>query len=281
MLKIYKPTTPGRRNMTSVSTKPLSKTRPLKRLIVIKKSKAGRSKKGNITVRHQGGGEKKFYRKIDFKQDKFEIPAKVKFLEYDPNRSAWIALIYYADGEKRYIIAPEDIKIDDKILTSKNQISTEIGNRLPLKYMPIGTKIHNIELVPNQGGKIVRSAGNAAVLMAISNGLAQIKLPSGERRLVKEDCFASCGSVGNADWRYVNWGKAGRKRHRGIRPSVRGKAMAPVAHPHGGGEGHSPIGLVHPKTPWGKPALGVKTRKKKKWTNKYIIQRRIKKRRKR
>jgi len=248
--------------------------------MVIKKSKAGRNNKGNVTVRHQGSGEKNFYRKIDFKQSKFDVPAKVKSVEYDPNRSAWIVLLCYADGDKRYVIAPEGVKIGDRILTSNKQIPTEMGNRQPLKYMPIGTKIHNIELVPGQGGKIVRSAGSAAILMALSNGFAQIKLPSSERRLVKEDCLATCGSISNADWRYVNWGKAGRLRYRGIRPSVRGKAMAPVAHPHGGGEGHSPIGMKHPKTPWGKPALGVKTRRKKKWTNKYIIQRRVNKKRK-
>lgn len=279
MLKIFKPTSPGRRKMSRVDTRNLSKDRPLKKLISIKKFKAGRSK-GKVTVRHQGGQEKRFYRKIDFRQDKFDIPAKVKTLEYDPNRSSWIALVCYADGEKRYIIAPEGIKPGDQILSSKNKIEAKTGNRMPLKHIPVGMQVHNIELFPAQGGKIVRSAGNSAMLMAVSDGFAQIKLPSTERRLVKEDCLATCGPIGNVDWRYVNWGKAGRVRHRGIRPSVRGKAMAPVAHPHGGGEGHSPIGLVHPKTPWGKPALGVKTRKKKKWTNKYIIQRRIKKKRK-
>ncbi len=279
MLKILKPTTPGRRGMTLVDTSNLSKVRPFKKLISIKKSKAGRSK-GRITVRHQGGQEKRFYRKIDFRQDKFDIPAKVRTLEYDPNRSSWIALLCYADGEKRYIIAPEGIKVGDQILNSKNKIEAKTGNRMPLKHIPIGMQVHNVELVPGQGGKIVRSAGNSAMLMAVFDGFAQIKLPSTERRLVKEDCLATCGPIGNADWRYVNWGKAGRMRHRGIRPSVRGKAMAPVAHPHGGGEGHSPIGLAHPKTPWGKTALGVKTRKKKKWTNKYIVQRRIKKKRK-
>ena len=279
MLKISKPTTSGRRKMSVINTKNLSKVRPLKKLVSIKKYKAGRSK-GRITVRHQGGQEKRFYRKIDFKQDKFDIPAKVETIEYDPNRSAWIALLCYADGDKRYIIAPEGIKVGDKILSSKNKIEARVGQRMPLKYIPIGTSIHNIELVSGQGGKIVRSAGNSAVLMALSDGFAHIKLPSSERRMLRENCFASCGQVSNSDWRYIRWGKAGRMRHRGIRPSVRGKAMAPVAHPHGGGEGLSPIGLIHPKTPWGKPALGVKTRKKKKWTNKYIIQRRIKKRRK-
>ncbi len=279
MLKISKPTTPGRRKMSMVDTKELSKVRPLKKLISIKKKKAGRSK-GKITVRHQGGQEKRFYRKIDFKQNKFNIPAKVETLEYDPNRSAWIALVCYTDGERRYIIAPQGLKVGNKIISSKEKLEAKIGNRMPLKYIPVGMPIHNIELASGQGGKIVRSAGNAAVLMALTDGFAQVKLPSTERRLIRDTCSASLGQVSNPEWRYINWGKAGRVRHRGVRPSVRGKAMAPVAHPHGGGEGQSPIGLVHPKTPWGKPALGVKTRRKKKWTNKYIVKRRIKKRRK-
>ncbi|MBL7141719.1 50S ribosomal protein L2 [Patescibacteria group bacterium] len=279
MLKISKPTTPGRRKMSMVDTKELSKVRPLKKLISIKKKKAGRSK-GRITVRHQGGQEKRFYRKIDFKQNKFNIPAKVETLEYDPNRSAWIALVCYTDGERRYIIAPQGLKVGNKIISSKEKLEAKIGNRMPLKYIPVGMPIHNIELAPGQGGKIVRSAGNAAVLMALTDGFAQLKLPSTERRLIRDTCSASLGQVSNPEWRYINWGKAGRVRHRGVRPSVRGKAMAPVAHPHGGGEGQSPIGLVHPKTPWGKPALGVKTRRKKKWTNKYIVKRRAKKRRK-
>jgi len=279
MLKIYKPTSPGRRKTSVVDTSSLSKVRPLKKLITIKKKKAGRSH-GKITVRHQGGGHKRFLRKIDFKRDKFDIPAKVKTLEYDPNRSAWIALIAYKDGEKRYILAPDKLKVGDEVLSSQSKIDLKLGNRMPLKYIPIGTQIYNIELMLRQGGKIVRSAGNTATLMSLNDGFAQIKLPSRERRLISEKCLATCGQVGNTDWRYVRWGKAGRMRHRGIRPSVRGKAMAPVAHPHGGGEGHSPIGLKNPKTPWGKPALGVKTRNKKKWTSKYIIQRRNKKRRK-
>jgi len=279
MLKISKPTTPGRRKMSVVDTSGLSKVRPLKKLITIRKQKAGRSK-GKITVRHQGGGEKRFYRKVDFRQDKFDIPAKVKTLEYDPNRSAWIALLSYVDGEKRYMLAPHGLKVGDEVISSKKKIDAKLGYRMPLKYIPVGMAIHNIELMPNQGGKSVHSAGNSAVLMVVNDGFAQIKLPSSERRLFKEDCLASCGQVSNPDWRFVRWGKAGRMRHRGIRPSVRGKAMAPVAHPHGGGEGNSPIGLKHPKTPWGKPALGPRTRNKKKWTNQYIVQRRIKKRRK-
>jgi large subunit ribosomal protein L2 len=280
MLKIYKPTTPSRRKMSIVDTKELSKDKPLKSLLKIKKKKAGRSK-GKISVRHQGGGEKRFLRQVDFKQNKFDIPGKIKGLEYDPNRSAWIALVFYQDGEKRYILAADKLKAGETILASKEKIELKIGNRMPLKYLPVGTQVHNIELVHGQGGKLVRSAGNAAVLMALNNGWAQIKLPSTERRLIKENCLATIGQVSNVDWRYVRWGKAGRMRHRGIRPTVRGKAMAPVAHPHGGGEGNTSIGLKHPKTPWGKPALGVKTRNKKKWTNKYIIKRRIKKKRKR
>ncbi len=280
MLKIYKPTTPSRRKMSVVETKELSKDKPLKSLLKTRKKKSGRSK-GKISVRHQGGGEKRFLRQVDFKQNKFNIPGKIKSLEYDPNRSAWIALVFYQDGEKRYILATDKLKVGETILASKEKIELKIGNRMPLKYLPIGTQIHNLELIPGQGGKLVRSAGNAAVLMALNNGWAQIKLPSTERRLIKEDCLATIGQVSNVDWRYVRWGKAGRMRHRGIRPTVRGKAMAPVAHPHGGGEGNSPIGLKHPKTPWGKPALGVKTRNKKKWTNKYIIKKRTKKKKKR
>lgn len=279
MLKLYKPTTPGRRKASVVSTKELSNVRPARKLRIIKKRKAGRSH-GKITIRHQGGQEKRYYRLIDFRRDKFDIPATIKTLEYDPNRSAWIALVCYTDGEKKYILMPEGMKVGDKILNSQKKIDADLGNRMPLKHIPLGTKVYNIELQPNQGGKMARSAGNVAVLMDVNNSLAQLKLPSTERRMVSENCLASIGSVSNPEWRFTRWGKAGRMRHRGIRPTVRGKAMAPVAHPHGGGEGNSPIGLKHPKTPWGKPALGVKTRNKKKWTNKYIIKRRAKKRKK-
>ncbi len=279
MLKLYKPTTPGRRKASVVDTKELSNVRPFKKLRVIKKRKSGRSH-GKVTVRHQGGQEKRYYRKIDFRRDKFDIPAEIKTLEYDPNRSAWIALVCYTDGEKKYILMPEGMKVGNKIFNSQKKIDADLGNRMPLKYIPLGTKVYNIELQPNQGGKLARSAGNTAVLMDINDSLAQLKLPSTERRIVSENCLASVGSVSNPEWRFIRWGKAGRMRHRGIRPTVRGKAMAPVAHPHGGGEGNSPIGLKHPKTPWGKPALGVKTRNKKKWTNKYIVSRRVKKRKK-
>lgn len=277
MLKVYKPTTPGRRKTSVVSTKELSKIKPLKRLTRFKRSKAGRSH-GQITVRHQGAGEKRLYRKIDFKQDKFDIPAKVKTLEYDPNRTSWIALVCYADGEKRYILAPHGLKVGDQIMNSKKKIEAKIGNRMPLGDIPSGFAVHNIELEPGRGGKIVRSAGTSATIMAEEKGLTYLKLPSSERRMVKSNCLATVGSVSNPDQRHIRWGKAGRMRHKGIRPTVRGKAMAPVAHPHGGGEGNQPIGLIHPKTPWGKPALGVKTRNKKKWTKKYIVQRRKKKR---
>jgi len=273
MLKIYKPTTPGRRGTSIIKTDELNKKEPEKPLIIAKKKKAGRSF-GQIAVRHQGGGEKKFYRLVDFKQDKFDIPGVIKALEYDPNRSAWLALVYYPDGEKRYILAPKGLKVGEQIISSKNKIEAKIGNRMPIKYIPSDFSIYNLELKPGQGGKIVRSAGTGAIIMACEKGFAQVKLSSGEIRLIPENCLASIGQVSNPEWRQVRWGKAGRMRHRGIRPSVRGKAMNPVDHPHGGGEGHTPIGLVHPKTPWGKPALGVKTRKKHKWSDRYIIKRR-------
>ncbi|MFA6146055.1 MAG: 50S ribosomal protein L2 [Patescibacteria group bacterium] len=279
MLQIYKPTTPGRRKMSIVKSKELTREEPNRQLITIKKSRAGRSH-GRIAVRHQGAGEKKFYRHIDFKQDKFNIPGKVARLEYDPNRTCWIALIFYPDGEKRYILAPDKLKVGDTVMSSKEKIEPQTGNRMPLKFIPTGYNICNIELQPGTGGQIVRSAGALATLMTYEGSYVGVKLPSSERRLISENCSATIGQVSNPEWQHTNWGKAGRMRHRGIRPSVRGKAMAPVAHPHGGGEGHSPIGMVAPKTPWGKPALGVKTRNKKKWTNKYIINRRVKKVRK-
>lgn len=279
MLKVHKPTTPSRRKMSVVKNPDLSKDRPNKKLIEIINYKAGRSK-GKITVRHKGGQKKRYYRKIDFRQDKFDIPAKVEKIEYDPNRSCWIVLLCYADGERRYIIAPHKLKVGDQVLSSQKKIEPDIGNRMPMKHILPGALLHNIELMTGQGGKIVRSAGNVAVLKALTGGLAQLKLPSSEIRLIPENCSASIGRVSNPERRFIRWGKAGRMRHRGIRPTVRGKAMNPVSHPHGGGEGNAPIGLIHPKTPWGKPALGVKTRKKKKWTNKYIIKRRVNKRKK-
>ena len=273
MLKIYKPTTAGRRGASVVINKELSRERPEKSLTAGKITQPGRSH-GRISVRHKGAGEKKLYRQIDFRQEKFDIPAKVKTIEYDPNRSAWISLVIYADGEKRYILTPGGLKIGQTVVSSKNKIEPETGNRMPLKYIPTSYSIHNVELEVGHGGKMVHSAGLGAVLMTCENGYAQVKVPSGEIRLIPEDCSASIGSVSNPEHRLIRWGKAGRMRHRGIRPSVRGKAMAPVAHPHGGGEGHNPIGLVHPKTPWGKPALGPKTRKKHRWTTKLILKRR-------
>ncbi|MDD2646626.1 MAG: 50S ribosomal protein L2 [Patescibacteria group bacterium] len=274
MLKFYKPTTPGRRQTSIVDTSSLTKKRPEKSLTVYLKEKSGRNNQGQVTLRHQGGGMKKLYRQIDFKQNKFDLVAKVIAIEYDPNRTAWIALICFPDGEKRYVLAPHGLKVGDKIVSSLNKLEAKPGNRMPLKYIPTSYLVHSIELTPGEGAKIVRSAGSGASLMTVEGGHAQLKLPSGEVRLVSENCCASVGQLSNVDWHLVRWGKAGRMRLRGIRPSVRGKAMNPVDHPHGGGEGHQPIGLVHPKTPWGKPALGVKTRNRKKWTNKFILKRR-------
>ncbi|MCX7778989.1 MAG: 50S ribosomal protein L2 [Patescibacteria group bacterium] len=271
-IKLYKPTTAGRRKATVLERKILTRKEPEKSLISGKKSKAGRSK-GKITVRHRGGGAKKLYRQIDFYQDKFEIKGKIKSIEYDPNRSALIALVVYPDGEKRYILAQEGLKVGDEVLTSRSKIEQKIGYRMPLKFIPTGTIVSNIELFKGQGGQLARAAGSYATVMGSENGYTQIKLPSGEIRKVSEECLASIGQMSNIDHWLIRLGKAGRKRHLGIRPSVRGKAMSPRDHPHGGGEGHTPIGLKHPKTPWGKPALGVKTRKKKQ-SDKFIVKRR-------
>lgn len=278
-IKLYKPITPGRRKASVVVNPEISKKRPEKSLITIKKKKAGRSK-GKITVRHRGGGAKRFIRIVDFKRDKFDVPAKVVALEYDPNRTAYIALLEYEDKEKRYIIAPEGLKVGDTVLSSKNKIEQKIGNCLPLEHILPGTVVHNIELQPGKGGEIVRAAGAGATLMVCEGKYAQLKLPSGEIRLVPKNCLATIGQVSKSEHRLRRLGKAGRTRHLGIRPSVRGKAMSPRDHPHGGGEGGCPIGLKHPKTPWGKPALGVKTRKKNKPSDKLILKRRKKKKRK-
>lgn len=274
-IRIYKPTTPGRRSKTSiVDFKQIAKKKPEKKLTIGKKRISGRSK-GKITVRHRGGGAKRKYRQIDFKQDKFDIPAEVLSIEYDPNRSSYIALIRYQDGEKKYIIAPQDLKVGDKIISSrKEKIEIKSGNRFLLKYIPLGMNVYNVELEQGRGAKMARSAGNYVNLLAIEEGYAHLKLPSGEIRKVKDSCMASIGQVSKPEHKFIRLGKAGRKRWKGRRPEVRGKAMNPCSHPHGGGEGRSPIGLKHPKTKWGKPALGVKTRKKKKWTNKLIIKRR-------
>jgi large subunit ribosomal protein L2 len=250
----------------------LTKKEPEKALIKILKKKAGRSK-GKITIRHRGGGEKRYYRIIDFKRDKFDVPAKVEALEYDPNRSCRIALVKYEDGEKRYIIAPQKLKVGDEIISSKKRIKIKPGNCLPLEYIPVGMFVHNIEMTPGKGGQIVRSAGAWAQLQAVEDKYAQLKMPSGEIRLILKKCLATIGQVSNPEHRAIRIGKAGRVRHMGRRPRVRGKAMNPKDHPHGGGEGGHPIGMIHPKTKWGKPARGVKTRKKKKWSDKLIIKR--------
>jgi large subunit ribosomal protein L2 len=276
-MKIYKPTTPSRRGMTGIDFSLLTKKKPERSLTKYLRRSVGRSRaSGRITVRHKGGGVKKMYRIIEFSQSRLDIPAKIIALEYDPNRTAFIALIEYPDGSKQYIIAPNDIKIGDQIIFSE-KAPLSIGNRLKIKSIPVGTEIYNIELKPGMGGKIVRSAGSSAQVLAVENGYATIKMPSSEVRKISDNCFASIGVVSNPENIYYNVGKAGKSRLKGRRPHVRGSAMNPVDHPHGGGEGRQPIGLKHPKTPWGKPALGVKTRNRKKWTNKYIIQRRVKK----
>ncbi len=274
-IKTYKATTPGRRGMTGLSYADLSKVAPEKSLLAPLKSKAGRNAQGRITVRHQGGGVKRKYRIIDFKRDKDGIIGNVATIEYDPNRTANIALINYLDGEKRYIIAPKGLKVGDKI-ESGPEADIKVGNALPLRYMPVGTVVHNIELAVGQGGQLARSAGSSAQLMAKEGRYATLRLPSGEMRLVLLDCKATVGTVGNAEHELVNIGKAGRNRYKGIRPTVRGSVMNPVDHPHGGGEGRAPIGKPGPVTPWGKKALGLKTRKKNKKSNKFIIRRRKK-----
>ena len=276
-MKIFKPLTPSRRRMTKADDSQLTKNvRPLRFLLEIKKSKAGRSR-GRITIRHRGGGHKKKYRLIDFKMDKINIPAKIQSIEYDPNRSSYIALAIYKDGEKRYILAPQELKVGDEIINS-DSVDLKPGNRMPLKNIPVGTFIYNVELIPGQGGKIVRSAGNSAQIMAIEGGYAHLTFPSGEVRMIPENCRASIGALSNPEHKFENLGKAGRMRWLGIRPTVRGSAMNPVDHPHGGGEGRAPIGLRKgPKTPWGKQAFGVKTRKRKKYSDKFIINRRKKK----
>lgn len=279
-IKIYKPTGNARRLMSISKSRDLSKQRPEKSLIRIKRKQGGRNFQGKITVRHQGGGEKQYYRVIDFKRDKFDIPAKVTTLEYDPNRSARIALLTYRDGAKRYIIAPTDLVVNQEVISSKKGVKIQSGNCTTLENVPVGALIHNIELVPGRGAEIVRSAGSWAKLMAIEGEYAQLKLPSTEIRLVSKKCLATLGQVSNPEHMHVKIGKAGRKRHMGIRPSVRGKAMNPVDHPHGGGEGKHPIGMKHPKTPWGKPALGPHTRRQFKSSDKFIVQRRHRKRKK-
>jgi len=271
-IKIYKPTSPGRRGMTGLTFEEITRKKPEKSLTVPVRKTGGRNNKGRLTVRHRGGGAKRRYRIIDFKRDKTGIPGKIASIEYDPNRTANIALIHYADGEKRYILAPVGLKVGAEIMSGTGA-EIKVGNALPLKSIPMGTAIHNIELQPGRGGQLARSAGNAAQLMGTDAGYALIRLPSKEVRRVREECMATIGQVGNIDHGTVTIGKAGRKRHMGWRPTVRGSVMNPVDHPHGGGEGRAPIGLPGPKTPWGKPAYGVKTRKNKR-TSGMILRKR-------
>ena len=273
-IKSYKPTTPARRNMTVSAFEGIDKkAKPERSLTETLKKNAGRNSYGRITVRHQGGGNRKKYRVIDFKRDKMDVPATVLRLEYDPNRSAYIALVEYTDGERRYILAPVGLNVGDTVLSSA-AADIKPGNALPLANIPVGTVIHNIELYPGKGAQLVRSAGVAAQLMAKENGMATVRLPSGEYRKVRLNCIACIGQVGNVDHANIAVGKAGRKRHMGIRPTVRGSVMNPCDHPHGGGEGKAPVGRPGPVTPWGKPAMGYKTRKKKNATDKFIVKRR-------
>ncbi len=269
-IKRFKPYTPSRRQMTVSDFAEITKSTPEKSLTVHIKSTAGRNSQGKITVRHIGGGAKKKYRIIDFKRNKDGIPARVTAIEYDPNRTANIALVCYADGEKRYILAPNGLKVGDTVMNGADA-EVRVGNALPMRNIPIGAEIHNIEMKPGAGGQLVRSAGNVAQLMAKEGKYATVRLPSGEMRLLPIDCRATIGAVGNGDHELINIGKAGKKRHMGIRPTVRGSVMNPNDHPHGGGEGRAPIGRPAPCTPWGKPALGYKTRKKHKASNKMII----------
>ena len=272
-IKTYTAYTASRRNMTVVDYSELSKVKPEKSLLEKKTKKAGRNSYGRITVRHHGGGNKQKYRRIDFKRDKMDMEATVLTLEYDPNRSANIALVQYEDGEKRYIIAPNGLKVGHKVISSASA-DIKPGNALPISSIPVGTVIHNIELYPGKGAQLVRSAGGAAQLMAKENGVAQVRLPSGEVRYIRLECKATIGQVGNLEYENRKIGKAGKTRHLGIRPTVRGSVMNPCDHPHGGGEGKSPVGRPGPVTPWGKPALGYKTRKKKNRTDKQIVRRR-------
>jgi len=276
-IKKVKANTPGRRLATFDDFEDITKSTPEKRLIIIKKKTGGRNSTGKITIRHRGGGAKRFVRMVDFKRDKFDVEATVAAIEYDPNRGPRLALLHYADGEKRYIIAPVEVKVGDKLLSSKSSIEMKNGNAMPLEFIPAGMSVCCVELEPNGGAKIARGAGNVVHVMGVEGKFAQVKMPSGEIRLIKKTCMCTIGQASNPDKRHISLGKAGRKRHLGIRPTVRGTAMNPVDHPHGGGEGKQPIGLKHPKTPWGKPALGVKTRRKGP-SDRLIMKRRSKRR---
>ena len=275
-VKIYKPTSPGRRGMTSPTFEEITKTKPERSLLVALRKSGGRDAQGKISVRHRGGGARRHLRLIDFKRNKLDIPAKVAAIEYDPNRSARIALLHYTDGEKRYIIAPLDLRVGDTVVAGKN-VDVRPGNAMPIANIPVGTMIHNIELQPGKGGQLARSAGTGVQLLGKEGDFAQLRLPSGEVRLVRQTCMATIGVVGNLDHSNVKLGKAGRKRHLGIRPTVRGTAMSPRDHPHGGGEGRQPVGKPGPRSQWGKPTRGKKTRNNKK-TDALIIKRRGKKR---
>ena len=275
-VKKYKPTTPGQRGMTGYSFEEITKSTPERSLLMPLRKKGGRNMYGRITVRHRGGGHRRHVRIVDFKRDKRDIPAKVASIEYDPNRSARLALLHYIDGEKRYIIAPLDLRVGDTVVAGS---ASEVrpGNSLPISSIPVGTMVLNIELKEGRGGQLVRAAGGSAQLLAKEGDYAQIRLPSGEVRMVRQACYATIGQIGNVEHSNIKLGKAGRKRHLGFRPAVRGSAMSPRDHPHGGGEGRQPIGMPGPKSPWGKPTLGYKTRRNKK-TDKYIVRRRGKKR---
>jgi large subunit ribosomal protein L2 len=276
-VKTYKPTSPGRRGMSGATFEEITKDKPERSLVVIKRGKGGRNVSGRITVRHQGGGNRRYIRIVDFKRDKRGIPARVASIEYDPNRSARLALLNYADGEKRYILAPNGLKVGDAVMAG-SEAEIRPGNSLPLSSIPLGTQVHNIELQQGKGGQMVRSAGTAAQVLGKEGTYASLRLPSGEVRRVMQTCYATIGEVGNADHSNIKLGKAGRKRHLGVRPTVRGTAMSPRDHPHGGGEGRQPTGMPGPKSPWGQPTRGYRTRRNTQ-SDKYIVRRRAKKRR--
>lgn len=273
-VKKYKPVTPGLRGMTGYTFEEITKKSPERGLVVSLPMRSGRNAYGRVTVRHRGGGHRQLVRVVDFRREKFGIPAKVSAIEYDPGRTARLALLFYADGEKRYIIAPLGIKVGDTVVSGPTS-EIRVGNALPISSIPVGTMIHNIEMLPGKGAQMVRSAGTSAQLLAKEGEYAQVRMPSGEVRLVPQGCYATIGQVGNLDHGNIKLGKAGRKRHMGIRPTVRGSAMSPRDHPHGGGEGRQPIGKPGPRTPWGKAALGLKTRRNKR-TDKFIVRRRSK-----
>ncbi|MFZ6035758.1 MAG: 50S ribosomal protein L2 [Patescibacteria group bacterium] len=273
-IKQYKPTTPGRRFASVVDYSELTDKRPERSLIKPRKRFGGRNASGKITVRHKGGGHKRFYRMIDSFRERFDQPAQVIAVEYDPNRTAWIALVQYTDGEKRYIVAPAGLKVGDVVISSITEAEIKTGNRLPLHKIPVGVMVHDIQMKPGARGTVVRSAGSSALIQSVEGPHAQVKLPSGEIKLFSRDCMATIGQVSNIDHGNVRVGKAGKKRWKGIRPTVTGKSMNPVDHPHGGGEGHTPIGLKHPKTKWGKPAIGVRTRRAHRRSDRFIIKRR-------